>query len=65
MDWIKGLWLRDDNDRSPDSIAKRVMLTRIRNAGFNPKIAFDDRNSIVNTWRDIGLQCYQVREGGF
>ena len=65
MDWIKGLWLRKDNDRSPDNIVKREMLKTIRSQGFNPAIAFDDRNSVVNTWRSLGVQCYQVREGGF
>ena len=41
------------------------MLKTIRSQGFNPAIAFDDRNSVVNTWRSLGVQCYQVREGGF
>ena len=28
-------------------------------------LALDDRNKVVDMWREIGLTCFQVAPGGF
>jgi len=59
------MYLRDDGDMRPDDIVKEELLGKIRTDGYNPTIAFDDRNQVVNKWRELGINCYQVRSGDF
>ena len=59
------MYLRDDGDMRPDDIVKEELLGKIRSDGYNPTIAFDDRNQVVNKWRELGINCYQVRSGDF
>ena len=59
------LYLRDDGDFRHDDIVKEELLTKIRSDGYDPKIVFDDRDQVVKKWRELGLICYQVREGAF
>ena len=59
------MYLRDDGDMRPDDIVKEELLAKIRADGYKPTIAFDDRNQVVNKWRELGINCYQVRAGDF
>ena len=59
------MYLRDDGDMRPDDIVKEELLGKIRADGYNPTVAFDDRNQVVNKWRELGINCYQVRSGDF
>jgi phosphoglycolate phosphatase-like HAD superfamily hydrolase len=59
------MYLRDDDDFRPDDIVKEELLSKIRTSGYDPTIAFDDRNQVVKMWRKLGINCYQVREGDF
>ena len=59
------MYLRNDGDMRPDDIVKEELLTNIRADGYKPTIAFDDRNQVVNKWRELGINCYQVRAGDF
>ena len=59
------MYLRDDDDFRPDDVVKAELLGKIITDGFDPTIAFDDRNQVVNKWRELGLHCYQVRTGDF
>tara|TARA_R110002020_G_scaffold205738_2_gene410395 strand:+ start:173 stop:736 length:564 start_codon:yes stop_codon:yes gene_type:complete len=59
------IYLRKDNDMRPDSIVKKELLEQIKTDGYDPTIAFDDRDQVVKMWRELGLICYQVREGSF
>ena len=55
------LFLRADDDFRGDDDVKEELLGKIREAGFDPKVAFDDRQKVVDRWRKIGIQCHQVR----
>ena len=55
------LHLRADDDFRPDAIVKSEILEKIKNEGFNPTVAIDDRNQVVENWRKLGLKCWQVR----
>ena len=59
------MYLRDDDDFRPDDVVKAELLGKIITDGFDPTIAFDDRNQVVNKWRELGIHCYQVRTGDF
>lgn len=59
------LYLRKDDDFRHDDIVKKELFEQIKKDGFNPVTAFDDRKQVVDMWRKIGLNCYQVREGNF
>jgi phosphoglycolate phosphatase-like HAD superfamily hydrolase len=67
--WIEGrttaLYMRKDGDHRPDHIVKLELLQQIRADGFEPIMAFDDRSSVVQAWRDAGIPCAQVAPGDF
>lgn len=60
----KKLHMRKEKDYRPDTIVKK----EIYDEHFKDKnvfCVFDDRNSVVNMWRSLGLVCLQVAEGNF
>jgi hypothetical protein len=59
------LYMRGDRDRRGDDIVKRELLARIRSDGFDPRLAIDDRQRVVDMWRAEGLVCAQVAAGNF
>lgn len=59
------IYMRANGDFRADDIVKEEMLAKIRAHGFNPTIAFDDRDRVVAMWRRNGLTCLQVAEGDF
>lgn len=59
------LYMRKDGDFRPDDVVKREMLQTLQDDGFHPLMVFDDRNRVVNMWRDAGLTCFQVADGDF
>ncbi len=48
-----------------DSIVKERLFRTHVEPRFNVKFVLDDRNSVVNMWRRIGLKCLQVAPGNF
>ena len=59
------IMMRPDDDYTPDHDLKRAMLNVLRSDGFNPTLVFDDRDSVVDMWRQEGLTCFQVARGDF
>ena len=59
------IYMRSDNDYRPDTILKRELLDKMRANGYDPKIVFDDRTSVIQMWRDEGLKAVQVAPGDF
>jgi hypothetical protein len=59
------LYMRPTDDMRPDDVIKEELLARIRADGFNPVMAFDDRQRVVDMWRRNGIICAQVAEGDF
>ncbi len=49
----------------PDHEVKEQMLEDMKQFGYNPTIAFDDRDRVVKMWRDNGLRVFQVDKGDF
>ena len=68
--WLKAnnvkyhmILMREKNDFKPDEILKNEWLDTLE----KDKIlcVFDDRDKVVNMWRNNGLTCFQVAEGDF
>jgi hypothetical protein len=71
--WLKaheipfdGVYLRPvDADHRSDEDVKEDLLQQIRADGFAPWLVVDDRQSVVDKWRDLGLTCLQCAPGNF
>lgn len=55
------LYMRYPGDYRDDWVVKRDILSDIRNDGYDPFLALDDRDGVVSMWRSEGLFCFQVR----
>jgi uncharacterized HAD superfamily protein len=72
LDWLENhgfpcdaLFMRRQGDHKNDDVLKIELLAQVRAAGFEPIMAFDDRNRVVKAWRAAGIPCAQVAEGDF
>lgn len=74
INWLMGqdlfgantkLYMREEGDHRPDHEVKLDLLARIVADGFQPIMAFDDRNQVVEMWRAAGIPCAQVAPGDF
>lgn len=60
------LYLRpDEQDSLPDEEVKQGALIQIRNDGYHPWLVIDDRQAVVDFWRQAGLTCLQCAPGNF
>lgn len=70
--WLKehgvvynALYMRPDGDIRDDFYVKKILLKHIIFDGWNPLMAFDDRDQVVKMWRGEGIPCAQVADGNF
>ena len=59
------LYMRKQGDHTDDDKLKIQLLAQLRADGFEPIMAFDDRDQVVRMWRERGIPCAQVANGGF
>lgn len=59
------VYMRKAGDHRPDHQVKVELLAKLQTQGYRPVMAFDDRNSVVKMWRELGIPCAQVAEGDF
>ncbi|URC15327.1 polynucleotide kinase/phosphatase [Paraglaciecola Antarctic GD virus 1] len=59
------LYMREAGDDRCDTIVKQEMFNEHVRSNYNVKLVFDDRQRVVDMWRNIGVQCCQVNEGNF
>ena len=60
------LFMRSEGDKRPDTVVKPELLREaMEQFKSDPKLIFEDRTSVVNTWREMGIPCYQVAPGDF
>lgn len=72
IEWLKEhavqyneLHMRAEGDFRKDSIIKREMFdTHVRDK-YNVLFVVDDRDQVVEMWREMGLTCLQVAPGDF
>lgn len=59
------LLMRKEHDYRPDEIVKKEIYEEQIKGQFDIVAVFDDRNKVVNMWREIGMLCCQVNDGDF
>ena len=64
-DLYGSLYMRKAGDHKPDDLLKIELLATMRADGWEPIMAFDDRNRVVKAWRDAGIPCAQVVDGDY
>jgi predicted kinase len=60
-----GLVMRAEGDNRQDSVVKSELFEKHIAPRYNVTAVFDDRNQVVEMWRQKGLTCFQVAEGDF
>jgi pyruvate-formate lyase-activating enzyme len=60
---VTAYWLADHH--RPDHTVKAEILRHLRDMGYDPKIAIDDREQVVQMWRRNGVRCLQCAPGNF
>ena len=55
------LAMRKANDRRPDTEVKRDMVRELGLTPDNTLCVFDDRQCVVDMWREMGFRCLQVQ----
>lgn len=56
---------RPSGDYTPDEELKRRWLNEERKLGRQPHLVLDDRQKVVDMWREEGIPCMQVAPGDF
>nr|DAU13270.1 MAG TPA: polynucleotide kinase [Caudoviricetes sp.] len=59
------LIMRKEGDNRPDDVVKKEMFDMAIRDTYNVRLVLDDRNKVVDMWRQLGLKCLQVAEGDF
>ena len=59
------LLMRTKNDCRKDSIVKQELFDNNIKNKYYIEYVLDDRNQVVDMWRNMGLKCLQVQEGDF
>lgn len=63
--FASGLFMRAADDKRKDAIVKRELFDEHVRNQYNVLFVLDDRNQVVEMWRELGLTCLQVAEGDF
>lgn len=63
--WGASLHMRTTGDKRPDTQVKRELFETYVEPHYNIEFCIDDRDSVVDLWRSMGLTCFQVGEGWF
>lgn len=59
------LLMRKTGDTRSDAVVKRELLETVEKTCGPVEFVLDDRNSVVEMWRKIGIPCLQVAPGDF
>ena len=67
---VDDLLMRPDNDYRPDTELKPQLLdgwidTHPHYTHSDIWLILEDREKVVDNWRDLGYNCWQVRPGGY
>ena len=65
LDFSPEIYIRTAGDSRPDCVIKEEILRKHVLPRYNVSLAIDDRNQMVDHWRALGLECWQVAAGRF
>ena len=60
-----GLLMRPDDDNRSDAVVKEEIYLNEIKPHYSVFMVLDDRNKVVEMWREHGLVCHQVADGNF
>lgn len=60
-----GLAMRPDGDTRADGEVKRELYEKYIRDTYDVVLVLEDRSHVVNMWRSLGLQCWQVAPGDY
>ena len=52
--------MRPKGDFRKDFMVKRDLYKKMIVDGFNPVIVFEDKITVVDMWKEMGLRCLRV-----
>jgi hypothetical protein len=61
FNYNSNLVMRKANDHRPDTEVKRDMVRELGLTPDNTLCVFDDRQCVVDMWRELGFRCLQVQ----
>lgn len=59
------LFMRPAGDHRPDYELKREIYEKYIKDRYDVVGVFEDRNQVVEMWRELGLTCFQVASGDY
>lgn len=59
------LHMRPEDDFRSDALVKHELFGVHVEGRFDVRLVLDDRNRVVDLWRQLGLPCWQVNDGDF
>lgn len=59
------LFMRPTGDQRKDSVVKTELFEQNIAGKYNVVFCLDDRNQVVDNWREMGLTCFQCAPGNF
>lgn len=59
------IFMRPVGDYTGDVELKRSWLAELRETGYDVVMAFEDRQRVVDMWREEGVFCFQCGPGDF
>ena len=59
------LFMRKEGDFRKDVVVKREFFAKYIKSHWDVLFVLDDRNQVVEMWREVGLTCLQVAPGDF
>jgi hypothetical protein len=72
LEWLEfymipfdALYMRPKGDFRKDTIIKKELYNQHLKDKFNVIAVFDDRTSVVQMWRKLGLKCFEVEHHDF
>lgn len=59
------LFMREEGDMRKDNIVKQELFDKHIRDFYDVVAVFDDRQQVVDMWREMGVDCFQVAPGDF
>lgn len=59
------LFMRKTGDHRKDHVVKNELYWEFIDKNYNVEAVFDDRQRVVDMWRDMGFTVFQVADGNF
>jgi len=59
------IFMRDEGDNRPDAVVKEELFWGCVADNYDVKYVVDDRSQVINQWRAMGLECFDVAGNDF